>query len=144
MNLRHSDAAKGPAPKDTPDADIAPQIIEVDGAKQVYELIVWLIRNCGYRAIAAANVAFARSLLARRCPVVVTSDLEIPYCEGWGLLAFCHPKHPHVPVIVVSRAVMETRLQFQRSPSAFLRKSFGAAQFQNEFRRLICQATARL
>jgi hypothetical protein len=118
---------------ESPDENLPAQILEMAGAKEVSEMIVWLSRYRVSRMTAVPNVSFAKSLLTKSRSAAVTSNLEMPFCGGLRLLAFCYPQHSDVPVLLVSKAIIEKRPQIERLHSWVLRKSFELIRLRAEF-----------
>jgi DNA-binding NtrC family response regulator len=140
MSIRHDDSRVG-ATSLAPFAEKrSPQVLVVDDANAIRNCISFLLRANGYRVLEAENGLAAQVLLMVERPVLVISDLEMPICDGWSLLAYCHTKHPDLPVLVVSGGSLGKRPDIECWASGFLPKPFSVSELHNEVRRLISQA----
>lgn len=120
------------------------QVLVVDDANEVRDIIVWLLRSGEYRALASADAPLAKRLLAKEHAVLVLSELPDSIFDGWDLLAFCHARCPNTPVLIISKTAIAKRPEVERLTSCIPRRSCDAARFRVEIRRhLISRATAR-
>jgi two-component system OmpR family response regulator len=142
MNFGHDDSSTSAlAIESTDGVGLPPQVIVVDDSRDVREIVGSLLRNDGYRVLEAENGQVAQSLLATEHPALVISDLEMPNCDGWELLTFCHSHHPGIPVLIMSGSTSGKWPNIERWASGFLRKPFVTAQLESEVHRLISRTT---
>ena len=78
MGYRDDDPAAGAVTVAPGQAACAPQVIVVDDSQVIRELVVWLLRVSGYRAIAAENGYAAQMLLKTERPALLITDLNMP------------------------------------------------------------------
>lgn len=60
-----------------------------------------VLRHHGYEVITAEGAAAAAMVAANRIDLVIT-DILMPDCSGWDLIADLRSHHPHLPVIAIS------------------------------------------
>lgn len=123
--------------------DLRPQVLVVEDHQEVRDLIIWLLRVSGYRALAAENGFAAQLLLASARPTLIISDLDMPLCDGWELLAFCHQHHPEIPVMIVSGGSLGRHPEIERWAAAVVSKPFDSRRFRAEVARCIAHASGR-
>ena len=118
-----------------------PLVLVVDDSGEVREFIALLVCRSGCRALKAEHGLAARAALENGArPALVITDLEMPICDGWETLAFCHERYPAMPVLVVSGAAFGRRPEIERWAAGFLSKPFAVGEFQAEIQRLVCLA----
>jgi len=114
-------------------------VAEDEGA--VRDIVIWLLRSAGYRALAAADPAVIRSLFVRQYPLLVVSTLPTVFPEGLDMLAFHNMLHPHIPVLIARGSALGRWPEVERWARGLPRKPCGAASFQTRLERLASQAT---
>jgi len=160
MGYRDDDPAAGAVTVAPGQAACAPQVIVVDDSQVIRELVVWLLRVSGYRAIAAENGYAAQMLLKTERPALLITDLNMPLArilnsfrrryghlsacktsagrchriselvDGWKLLTFCRRHRPEMPVLIVSGEGLGKRPEVERWASGFLAKAFDFGKFR--------------
>ena len=144
MSYRHEETSAGAQTVDFGESDGPPEVLVVDDSKEVRDLIVWLLRISGYRALAAENGFAAQLLLLAAHPTLIISDLNMPLFDGWELLAFCHTHHPDIPVVIISGEGLGKHPEIERWAAGFLSKPFDSRRFRAEIDRFIPQGALRL
>ncbi|BBO82907.1 hypothetical protein DSCO28_34730 [Desulfosarcina ovata subsp. sediminis] len=86
------------ATDDKPTADL----LIVDNAFQVRNILVRYLEEAGYRCITAASVDEAKALLATRPVDMILSDIDMPGVSGIELFRYAATACPDTPIIVVS------------------------------------------
>lgn len=114
-----------------------PQVLVVDDSKEIRDVIVWMLRISGYRALAAENGFAAQLLLTAMQPTLIVSDLKMPLCDGWDLLAFCHEHYPEIPVLIVSGQGLGNHPEIERWAAGYIAKPFDSHEFCNAVDRLM-------
>ena len=114
-----------------------PKVLVVDDTKDIRDCISFLLRTSGYRVLEAEDGLAAQLILLNERPALVISDLEMPVCDGWDVLAYCHAKLPATPVLIISGAVFGQRPGIERWAAGFLPKPFSIGRFRREIQRLI-------
>ena len=114
-----------------------PEVLVVDDSKEICDVIIWLLRGSGYRATAAQNGEAAKALLVAMHPALIVTDLRMPVCNGWDLLAFCHGQYPDVPVLIVSGETLGERPEIEAWAAGCVMKPFDAEEFLSEVERLV-------
>ena len=99
-----------------------------------------LLRRGGYRVIEAEDGLAAQIILLTEQPALVISDLQMPLCDGWDVLAYCHTQHPNLPVLIVSGEALGRRPEVERWAAGSLSKPFDPEHFAAEVRRLVSRA----
>lgn len=140
MIIRHDDAFVGAGVFPSFGGELPPQVLVVDDAVEIRECLGYLLRAEGFRMLAAEDGLAAQVILKLEHPSLVISDLEMPVCDGWELLEYCHSHHPDLPVLIVSGGALGRRPEIERFASAILPKPFSFLQFRAEVRRLVLQA----
>ncbi len=140
MICRHDDSPGGAHTFVCVEDDEAPQVLVVEDTKEIRDIIVWLLRQSGYRALAAENGLAAQLLLATARPALIISDLNMPRCDGWELLSFCHRQHPDIPVMIVSSEGLGRHPEVERWAAGYVSKPFKFRAFRAEVERLISRA----
>lgn len=137
---QHDDRSGGSVTLNSADGSEVVQILVVDDSDAVRGLFVWFLRQSGYRVITAVNGLEAQHLLRKEHPTLIISDLNMPVCNGWELLAFCHRQHPGIPVLLVSGEGLGTHPEIERWAAAFVAKPFDIQTISTKVERLIAQA----
>jgi CheY-like chemotaxis protein len=140
MSIRHDDSSVGATTNALSAEKRSPQVLVVDDAESVRYCIAFILRGSGYEVLEAKNGLAAQTILKTEHPALVISDLEMPVCDGWSLLTYCHTEHPDLPVLVVSGGSEGKRPEIECWASGFLPKPFGIVEFHTEVQRLISQA----
>ena len=143
MSYRHDEYSGAVPAVDPAEADGPPQVLVVDDSKMIRDIIVWLLRMSGYRALAAENGLAAQLLLLAEHPTLIISDLNMPLGDGWELLAFCHQHRPEIPVMVISGEGLGKHPEIERWAAGFLAKPFDSKRFQAAVDQLISPAAQR-
>ena len=136
MNVRHDIVPAGATPIKSFDELRPPQVLVVDDAEEIRYCLTFFLRAIGYRVLEAENGQVAKVILQDRRPALLISDLEMPVCDGWDLLAYCHSQHPKLPVMVISGAALGTKPDVEAWASASLPKPFSLSRFRTEVQRL--------
>lgn len=140
MSYRQDDAGVG-AVTNIPTASCgAPQVLVVDDSKVIRDMVVWLLRLSGYRAIAAENGFAAQLLLQAEHPTLIITDLNMPLGDGWDLLTFCHKHHPEIPIMIISGEGLGKHPEIERWAASFLAKPFDSRKFRAAVDQLLSQA----
>ena len=140
MTLRHDEASAGAATDRDSREKLPPQVLVVDDAAAVRGCVAFALRASGYRVREAADGLAARFVLMDEQPALVISDLEMPVCDGWEVLRYCHAQHPEMPVLVISGAGLGRRPEIERWAAGFLPKPFSIARVRTEVQRLLSRA----
>lgn len=140
MNIRPADGLEGNKASYALGGILPPQVLVVDDSRDIRELISLLLQQNGYRVIKAEDGLAAQTLLRTEHPALVISDLEMPFCDGWEVLAYCHAQYPEIPVLIVSGAAWGLRPEVERWAAGFLPKPFHLGQFRAAIHRLLRQA----
>ena len=140
MTDRHAGPLESAITLDSATTKARPQVLVVDDTKQVRDLIVWLLRFSGYRAIVAEDGLAAQRILRSEHPALIISDLNMPGGDGWTLLAHCHEHHPDIPVLIVSGEELGRHPEIECWAAGFVAKPFNVHQFRSELDR--CRAKA--
>jgi len=85
----------------------------------------------------------AKSVLHEMRPALVVTDLRMPVCDGWDLLAFCHERYPHLPVLIMSGDSLGSRPEIESLAAGFLEKPIDVKNFRSEIGRLIPHVVPR-
>jgi DNA-binding NtrC family response regulator len=140
MTYRDDDPAAGVVTVDPVETTNAPRVLVVDDSKVIRDIIVWLLRISGYRALAAENGFAAQLLLQAEHPILIISDLNMPLVDGWELLTFCHTHHPEIPVMIISGEGLGKHPEIERWAAGFLAKPFDSRKFRAAVDQLISRA----
>ena len=140
MSYRQDDPAGGPVTFDPLKSSGSPQVLVVDDSKMIRDIIVWLLRISGYRALAAENGLAAQLLLTAEHPILIITDLNMPLGDGWELLTFCHKHCPEIPVMIISGEGLGKRPEIERWAAGFLAKPFDSRKFRAAVDQLISRA----
>jgi len=114
MKIRNDSRRPGTVGVDWAAGASQPQVFVVSDPQEIRDFILWLLCSGGYRVVAADNDTVARSFLSTGYPVLVVTEVEIPFCEDWELLAFSHVQFPEAPVLVASRSALGRRPEINR------------------------------
>ena len=136
MNLRTNDDTQG-ATKTTKEEKAPPQVLVIDDSRDIRQLIGLLLKKKGFRVLEAADGLAAQIILKTEHPALVISDLQMPACDGWEMLAYCHARHPDIPVLIVSGAAWGQRPEIECWAAGFLSKTFLLEKFNAEIQRLV-------
>jgi hypothetical protein len=101
------------------------------------EIIVWLVQNCGYDPVTPTSQVSAQRLLAAEQAVMVVSQLGTPFWASSDILAFCHPRHPLVPVVIASRDTLGKLPMIEHLVALSQGEHCNAGRFQIKFRQRI-------
>ena len=101
-----------------------PKILVVDDEPAIRELIVAVLEDEGYAAIAAGSGPRALELLPHERPDLVLMDIMMPEMDGREALRRMreHPEWGRIPVVMMSAAFAPDRIG--QRVSAFLPKPF--------------------
>jgi CheY-like chemotaxis protein len=113
-----------------------PKVLVVDDSKEIRACIGLVLRASGYRVLEAEDGLAAQSILVNEHPDLVLTDLEMPVCDGWDVLAFCHAHQPATPVMVLSGVARGQRPDLEYRAAAYLTKPFSLARLRAEIQRL--------
>ena len=137
MIFRHADASLGAAATGNFPREVPPKVLVVDDTKEVRDCISFFLRSSGYRVIEAEDGLEAQMILLNEHPALVITDLEMPTCDGWDVLTYCHTRHTGMPVMIMSGAALGRRPDIECWATSFLPKPFSIAQFRAEIQRLV-------
>ncbi|HVO01122.1 MAG TPA: response regulator [Candidatus Cybelea sp.] len=109
-----------------------PRILVVDDDPQILIKIERILRMNGFLSVAAADGKAARALLAAQAVDLVLTDIFMPQCDGFELIAAIRTMEQPIPVIAMSGCESWTGLDFldaanDLGASAVLRKPFAAS-----------------
>jgi len=79
----------------------AARILLVDDDLTLRNCTAMVLRHHGYEVITADGAGAAAMVAANRIDLVIT-DILMPDCSGWDLIADLRTRHPHLPVIAIS------------------------------------------
>lgn len=140
MIYRHDDSPSGAPILDAVENQMPPQVLVVDDSKEVRDAIIWMLRTSGYRTLAAENGFSAQLLLTAVRPTLIISDLKMPLCDGWDLLAFCHEYYPDIPVMIISGESLGEHPEIERWAAGYIAKPFDSQEFCTTVAQLISRA----
>ena len=140
MSFRHDDASFGATAIQSFDRKLPPQVLVVDDAFEIRNCLGFLLRADGYRVLEAEDGRIAQTILRLEHPTLVISDLEMPVCDGWDLLRYCHAQHPYLPVLIVSGSDLGKHPEIECWAAGILPKPFSFVRFRAEVQRLVFQA----
>ena len=140
MNFRQDGFAMGATAIGYSDEKLPPQVLVVDDTKEIRDSITIILRASGHGVLEAEDGLAAQTILMNERPALVISDLEMPVCDGWELLEYCHEQHPDVPVLIISGAALGRRPEVERWAAGFLLKPFSLSRFRTEVQRLVLRA----
>jgi hypothetical protein len=134
---------KGSMATDSSD-EISPlEVLIAEDAREVRDIVVWLLRSAGYRALAVVDRSVTKSLFLRRCPMLVVGTVPTVFSEGLDLLAFVSMLHPDIPVLIVSGAAFDRWPEVERGARGVPRKPCDSASFRTRVQCLISQVITR-
>src|ERR1700745_1411840 len=85
--------------------DAPRQVLGVDDAKPIRDLLVLALGETGYEVVTAEDGAAALERLAVCRPALILLDMRMPVMDGWAFArAYAQRPGPHAPVIVMSAA----------------------------------------
>jgi CheY-like chemotaxis protein len=122
------------------DKKLPPQVLVVDDAVEIRDCLSLFLRANGYRVLEAEDGLAAQMILMTEHPALVISDLQMPNCSGWDLLAYCHAQHPDLPMLIASGAALGKRPEIECWASGFAPKPFCLPQFRADVQRLVSRA----
>ena len=137
MKLRHDQASPGAIFVADGASNLAPLVLVIDDAVETRRLITLVLRARGYRVLEAGDGLVAKLILMTEQPDLVISDLEMPVCDGWAVLAFCHEHCPGLPVMIVSGGALGLRPEVECWAAGTLPKPFDVARLRAEVERLV-------
>jgi DNA-binding response OmpR family regulator len=140
MNLRPDEAPAGATAISPSANEPPPQVLVVEDTAAVRALLVALLQYRGYRVIEAEDGLAAQIILTTERPSLVISDLDMPVCDGWELLAHCHARHPGLPVLLMSGRGLGRRPEIEQWAAGALSKPFAIEQLHAEIQRLMRRA----
>ncbi len=114
-----------------------PKVLVVDDSREIRACIGFILRTSGYRVREAEDGLEAQLILFNEHPALVMTDLEMPVCDGWDVIAFCHAHQPATPVIVISGVACGQRPDLECWAAAYLTKPFSIARLRAEVQRLV-------
>ena len=118
----------------------APQILVVDDSEVVRDFVVSFLRLSGYQVVAADNGLAAQLALTGIRPSLIVSDLNMPLCDGWELLSFCHANYPEIAVLLTSSGSLGQHTEIERFAAGFVSKPFDLKILRSEVDRLVARS----
>ena len=137
MNFRHDEPAASATTIASFEEKTPPQVLVVDDSRHVREFVTLLLELNGYRVLKAEDGNTAQEILKTANPDLVISDLEMPAGNGWDVLAYCHARHPGLPVLIVSSSGFGRRPDVEKWAAGYLPKPLNLVLFHNEVERLL-------
>ena len=115
----------------------AKKVLVVDDEPLLRELVIEVLREEGYAAVAASDGGAMLELLATERPDLVLMDVMMPGLDGHAAYLAMRSRDdlPPIPVVMMSAAVTPDRLD--PSIAAFLRKPFDLDQLLDTVAMLI-------
>jgi CheY-like chemotaxis protein len=99
-------------------------IVVADDDPDIRRLVADILRDEGYRVLAAADGREALALIRRRTPALVLLDLQMPLLTGWDVLDRLRAEDIRTPVVFMT-AASRARVEAERHAVAgFLAKPF--------------------
>ena len=119
-------------------------ILVVDDEPDIRSVVGQVLREAGYRVLAAANGAEALERMHEQTPDGVVLDLSMPLMDGKGFLAACRadPAYTHVPVALFTTATNIGGIGETLDVQAYLSKPFDLDELTEVIARLVGQAPA--
>lgn len=118
----------------------APQILVVDDSEVVRDFVVSFLRLSGYEVVAAENGLVAQQALTAMRPSLIVSDLNMPLCDGWKLLSFCHTHYPDIAVLLISSDSLGRHAEIESFAAGFVSKPLDLKKFRAEVDRLVARS----
>lgn len=115
-------------------------IVVVDDEELVRTILVRMLREAGYQALAADGGEAALALIAERGGAValVLSDVVMPKLDGLALVARLSVAHPTLPTILMTAYTDGELAEHNLVPTCgLLRKPFTSAALLAEVRRCL-------
>jgi two-component system response regulator AtoC len=121
-------------------------VLVVDDDERLRDTLAILVRNLGYEALEAADLAGARAALVERDVDVVISDLRMPGGSGLDLLDFLERRDVRIPVIMLTAyGTIETAVEaMKKGAFDYLLKPFDAAEMALRLERALALQRFRL
>jgi CheY-like chemotaxis protein len=79
-----------------------PQILVVDDETSIRESLGLLLVASGYDVAEAENGVIALSLLSRRVPDLIVTDLNMPQMSGIELISHIRSRYPSISIVAMS------------------------------------------
>jgi CheY-like chemotaxis protein len=119
-------------------------ILVVDDEPDIRSVVGQVLREAGYRVLAAANGAEALERMHEQPPDGVVLDLSMPLMDGKSFLAACRadPAYTHVPVALFTTATNVGGIAETLDVQAYLSKPFDLDELTEAVARLVGQAPA--
>jgi DNA-binding response OmpR family regulator len=118
-------------------------VLVVDDDEELRSLMITLLSRDGYRALGAQNGLIAQAIFLSERPALVVSDLDMPVCDGWELLAFFHAQFPAVPVLLISGKPLGRKPEIEGWAAGFLPKPFNGSRFRLAIGEALTRADSR-
>jgi excisionase family DNA binding protein len=117
----------------------APAVLVVDDDPRVLRSLTRMIERLGCRAQGAANGPAALELVERSAPDLILLDLQMPGMNGPELLDRLRPRHPDLPVVIVTGHPDSDLMQraSQHAPIMVLPKPTHATQIERTVRAVL-------
>ncbi len=112
-------------------------ILIVDDEAVMLEILGIVLRDEGYRVIAAANGKEALAVINREAPDIVLCDVMMPVLDGISMCILLEhdPAHCSIPIVLFS-AALESRVKGQCKYDAFVSKPFDILELLSTIKRL--------
>jgi DNA-binding NtrC family response regulator len=81
---------------------MSPRILIVDDELRYRELYMHILDSAGFKTQAAASVEEAFTIIQKRVPAMVVSDVRMPGASGIELLRLARKEHPGLPFLLVT------------------------------------------
>jgi CheY-like chemotaxis protein len=120
------------------------QILVVDDDPSVRESIARSLMAAGYDVTAAENAFQALSVLRKKLPDLVLSDLEMPGMSGFELLSVVRRRFPQISTVAMSGAYVGEQLPVGVIADGFFAKGGESKNLLRTIQRLLRTATDRI
>ncbi len=122
----------------------APLVLFVDDDATIRETAAYTLKAEGFTVVTAGSGDAAKSLIQKKMPSLLITDVRMPGMSGIELLDWVHKENPRLPVVLIT-AFPDVQLAVQamkRGACDFLPKPFGGDHLVMTVRK--CLETLRL
>jgi CheY-like chemotaxis protein len=120
----------------TTSTDFSRMILVVEDSVAVREIMTLALARGGYGACCAVGGHEARAMIAARPPALLITDLNMPFGDGWELIAYSRARYPELPILIVSGQSRGTCPEIESSANGYLNKPFDCRALLAEVGRL--------